>query len=153
MSLLMAWVAGWASALTALVWLILAFIAGVVEVSIPHFGFAFVGLGAVVAAAVAFFGGSVAFQLASFVVVMTVSLVTLRSGLLSRIGGRGLPSRSEPLIGRHGVVTHEILPTVGSGRVNVGGEDWAARSADPIPAGTTVRVIAADGIVLEVTRV
>jgi membrane protein implicated in regulation of membrane protease activity len=153
MSLLMEWVTGWASAITALVWLILAFIAAVIEVSIPHFGFAFVGLGAVVAAAVAFFGGGVSLQLASFVVVMTVSLVTLRSGLLSRIGGRGLPSRTGPLVGRQGIVTHEILPAVGSGRVNVGGEDWAARSSDPIPVGTTVRVIGADGIVLEVTRV
>ena len=152
MSTLLAWLAGWASQLTALAWLIVAFIAAVVEVSIPHFGFAFVGFGAVVAAAVAFFGGSVAFQLASFVVVMTVSLITLRSGLLSRIGGRGLPSRTDPLIGRQGVVTHEIQPTVGSGRVNVGGEDWAARATEPIAIGVKVRVVGADGIVLEVIR-
>src|SRR6476659_6506128 len=120
MSLLFEWVAGWARELGALVWLVLAFIAAVVDVSIPHFGFAFVGVGAVVAAAVAFFGGSVPAQLAAFVVVMTVSLVTLRAGVLARIGGRGLPSRTEPLIGRQGVVTHEIEPKVGTGRVNVG---------------------------------
>jgi inner membrane protein len=153
MSLLWDWLAGWLRELGTLVWLVLAFIAAVVEVSIPHFGFAFVGFGAIVAAIVAFLGGSIAFQLAAFVVVMTVSLVTLRSGLLSRIGGRGLPSRTEALLGRQGVVTHEIEPKVGSGRVNVGGEDWAARSTEPIPTGATVRVTGADGIVLEVTRV
>ena len=63
-----------------------------------------------------------------------------------------MPSRTAPLVGRHGQVTHDIDPTLGTGRINVGGEDWAARSTDTIPAGTKVRVVGADGIVLEVTR-
>ena len=63
-----------------------------------------------------------------------------------------MPSRTEPLVGRHGQVTHDIDPTLGTGRINVGGEDWAARSAEPLPSGTRIRVVAADGIVLEVTR-
>jgi membrane protein implicated in regulation of membrane protease activity len=49
-------------------------------------------------------------------------------------------------------VTHEIDSTTGAGRVNVGGEDWAAKSAGPLTIGTRVRVTGADGIVLEVTR-
>ena len=57
-----------------------------------------------------------------------------------------------PLIGRQGIVTHDIDPVVGSGRVNVGGEDWAAKSPEAIAMGTTIRVVAADGIVLEVIR-
>jgi membrane protein implicated in regulation of membrane protease activity len=35
--------------------------------------------------------------------------------------------------------------------VNVGGEDWAARSAGRVPTGSRVRVVGSDGIVLEVT--
>ena len=143
---------GWMSQITALVWLGVAFISFVVEVSIPHFGFAFVGTGAIVAAAAAFFGFSVPVQLGAFIVVMTVSLVLLRSALLSRLGGQGVPTRTEPLIGRHGVVTHDIDPALGTGRINVGGEDWAARSAAALAAGTKIRVVGADGIVLEVTR-
>jgi membrane protein implicated in regulation of membrane protease activity len=68
------------------------------------------------------------------------------------MGSRGVPSRTDQLIGKEGVVTHDIDPTTGAGRVNVGGEDWAARSIERIPAGTHVRVVGADGIVLEVTR-
>jgi membrane-bound serine protease (ClpP class) len=83
---------------------------------------------------------------------MTVSLVALRANLLGRLAGGGVPSRTEPLVGRHGQVTHEIDPTLGTGRINVGGEDWAARCAEPLPIGTKIRVVAADGIVLEVTR-
>ena len=151
-NLLRDWIAGWAAELTALVWLAIAFVAAVVEVTLPHFGFAFVGAAAIIAAAMAYFGASVPLQLATFVVVLTVSLVALRSRLLAGIAGRGVPSRTDPLIGRQGLVTDAIEPKLGTGRINVGGEDWAARSTEPIPTGTTVRVTGADGIVLEVTR-
>ena len=40
----------WFSQITAVVWLTLAFVSFIVEISVPHFGFAFVGAGAVVAA-------------------------------------------------------------------------------------------------------
>jgi membrane-bound serine protease (ClpP class) len=64
---------------------------------------------------------------------------------------RGIPSRTQQLIGKE-AYTHEIDSTTGAGRVNVGGEDWAAKSAGPLTIGTRVRVTGADGIVLEVTR-
>ena len=139
--------------MSALVWLAVAFVAAVVEVSIPHFGFAFVGAGAIAAAAAAFLGYSVPAQFATFVVVLTGSIALLRSRLLARLGGRGVPSRTEALVGRQAIVTHDIDPTVGTGRVNVAGEDWAARSAEAIAAGAKVRVVGSDGIVLEVMRI
>ncbi|HWF83867.1 MAG TPA: NfeD family protein, partial [Vicinamibacterales bacterium] len=79
-------------------------------------------------------------------------IALLRTRILERIGGPGVPSRTAPLVGRQGIVTHDIDPAIGTGRVNVGGEDWAARSAETISAGTQVRVVGADGIVLEVAR-
>jgi membrane protein implicated in regulation of membrane protease activity len=142
----------WFSQITAVVWLSVAFVSFIIEVSIPHFGFAFVGAGAIVAAAAALLGFSVPVQLGAFVVVMTASLVILRSALLTRLGGKGIPSRTESLIGRDGVVTHDIDPRIGTGRVNVAGEDWAAHSAGALAAGTKIHVVGADGIVLEVTR-
>jgi membrane protein implicated in regulation of membrane protease activity len=142
----------WAAQIGALTWLGLALVAAILEVSVPHFGCAFISAGAVCAAAAAFFGFSVPVQIGTFVVVMTVSIVALRARLLDRVGGPGVPARTAPLIGRHGQVTHDIDPVLGTGRVNVGGEDWAARSAEAITSGTRVRVVGADGIVLEVTR-
>ena len=150
--LLSEWFSQWAAEVGSLSWLAVALVAAIIEVSVPHFGCAFISAGAVAAAAAAFFGYSVAIQIATFVVVMTGSLVALRSNLLSRLAGPGVPSRTDPLVGRHGQVTDDINPTLGTGRINVGGEDWAARSAEPLPAGTKIRVVAADGIVLEVTR-
>ncbi len=142
----------WAAEVGSLSWLAVALVAAVIEVTVPHFGCAFVSAGAVAAAAAAFFGYGVPAQIATFVVVLTVSLLALRWNLLSRLGGPGVPTRTEPLVGRHGQVTQDIDPTLGTGRVNVGGEDWAARSPEPIPSGTKIRVVGADGIVLEVTR-
>jgi membrane protein implicated in regulation of membrane protease activity len=142
----------WATEVETLTWLALAFIGAIIEVSIPHFGFAFVSAGAIAAAAAAYLGFGVVVQVGTFVVVMGVSLIGLRSRLVGYLGGQGVPSRTDPLIGRHGVVTHDIDSTLGTGRINVGGEDWAARSPESIPPGTKVRVVGADGIVLEVTR-
>jgi len=136
-----------------LTWLALALVSAIVEVSIPHFGFAFVGAGALAAALMAFFGFSVPTQVATFVVVLIVSIVGLRSGLVRLISGKGgVPSRTDTLIGLLGQVTQDIDPMLGTGRVIVSGQDWAARSTEPIPAGTKVKVAAADGIILEVTR-
>lgn len=136
----------------ALGWLGVAFVAAIVEVSVPHFGSMFVSLGAVAAAAVALAGYGASAQFATFIIVMVGSLAGLRSRLIGRLGGPGVPSRTATLIGRHGLVTTDIDSTIGTGRVTVGGEDWAARSPAPIAAGTTIKVVGADGIVLEVTR-
>lgn len=133
-------------------WLAVAFVAGVVEVTVPHFGFAFVGAGAIAAAVAAFLGFGLPAQFGTFIFVLVASLLGLRSRLITRIGGKGVPSRTAPLVGKRGVVTHDVDPALGRGRVNVGGEDWAARSTEAIAAGTNVKVVGADGIVLEVVR-
>ena len=142
----------WVIEITALGWLVIAFVAALLEVSIPHFGSAFVSAGAIAAAVAAYLGFGLPAQIGTFIVVLIVSLVGLRSRLVGRLGGKGVPSRTEPLVGRQGIVTHPIDPVSGTGRVNVAGEDWAARSAAAIAVGTTIRVVGADGIVLEVTR-
>ena len=142
----------WAAEVATLSWLGVAFVAAILEVSIPHFGSAFVSAGAIAAAAAAYLGFGIPLQIATFIVVMVVSLVALRSSLVGHLAGPGVPSRTQPLVGRHGIVTHDIDPTLGTGRVTVAGEDWAARSADAIAVGTKVTVVGADGIVLEVTR-
>lgn len=134
----------------ALAWVALAILAAIVEVSIPHFGVIFVSVGAVAAAVVAAIGLGFSAQMIVFVAALGLSLVLLRPRLVKQLGAPGVPTRTEPLIGREGVVTASIDTTVGAGRVNVGGEDWAARSAAPIPVGTKIRVVRADGIVLEV---
>ena len=136
----------------ALAWLALAILAAVLEISIPHFGAVFVSAAAVAAAGVAGLSAGMPLQLLTFAIVIVVSFVVLRPWFVARAGrGGGVPSRTAQLIGKDAVVTHEIDPTTGGGRVNVGGEDWAARSDTAVTIGTRVRVTGADGIVLEVS--
>jgi len=135
---------------SALAWVALAILAAIIEVSIPHFGVVFVSVGAIAAAAVAATGFGFAAQVIVFAVALGLSLGLLRPRLVKQLGGRGVPSRTDTLIGREGVVTQAIEARLGAGRVNVGGEDWAARAAASLPIGTRIRVVAADGIVLEV---
>ncbi len=136
----------------ALAWLAVAIVAAIVEMTVPHFGSVFVSAGALVAAAAAALSAGVPVQIVAFAVVLVASFVLLRPWLVARASGRGIPSRTQQLIGKDGVVTHTIDPATGGGRVNVGGEDWAARSAGAMTIGTRVTVTGADGIVLEVTR-
>jgi inner membrane protein len=135
----------------ALIWVAIAIVAAIIEVSIPHFGVIFVSVGAVAAALVSALGYDITVQILVFVIALGLSIGLLRPRLVKQLGGRGVPSRTDTLMGHEGIVTHEIEPSLGTGRVTVAGQDWAARAASPLPIGTRIRVVGADGIVLEVT--
>jgi membrane protein implicated in regulation of membrane protease activity len=128
-------------------WLIAALIAGIVEVLVPLFGFVFVSMAAVVGALASASGASGTVQVASFAVSLILFLLVLRP-IAKRTGSRGVPTRTGPLVGRRAQVVQPIDPVVGMGRVNVGGEDWAARCSSPLAVGAEVIVEGADGIVL-----
>jgi len=69
---------------TALLWLAVAFVATVIEISVPHFGSAFVAAGAVAAAAASFLGYGLSVQLSTFIVVLVMICVFIRMLLLVR---------------------------------------------------------------------
>jgi membrane protein implicated in regulation of membrane protease activity len=134
-----------------LAWTFLAIAAAVVELATPQFGVIFVSAGAVGAALMAMLGAGVAWQMLAFAVILTASLMLLRPRMVHWLGkAPGVPSRTDTLIGKQGLVTQAINPALGTGRIIVAGEDWAARSTSAVAAGVDVRVVGADGIVLEV---
>jgi membrane protein implicated in regulation of membrane protease activity len=56
------------------------------------------------------------------------------------------------LVGRTGVTLSRLEPgTVTPGQVRLNGEIWAARSSQPVDPGESVRVVAVDGLTLDVT--
>ncbi|HSS44542.1 MAG TPA: NfeD family protein [Thermoanaerobaculia bacterium] len=123
------------------VWLIVMLGAGIVEILVPALVFLFVGLAALLTLGVAALGFPVAAQIVFFAAASLLLLLLVRPIFASkRVGGRDVPSRTEALAGRLGRVTEAIDPVRGSGRVNVAGEDWAARAAVAVPVGTEVRV-------------
>ncbi len=134
----------------SVVWLGIAVLAVIVELATPSFGWIFATLAALVSALSAWLGMPGLVQVSVFAVVLVASLLLLRPRLLGKLGARGVPSRTEALVGKLGEVTSAIDPVQGNGRVLVDGEDWAARSAHAVAAGRRVRVLGANGIQLEV---
>jgi membrane protein implicated in regulation of membrane protease activity len=84
------------------------------------------------------------------VLILLASLRMLRPRFLSKLDSQGVPTRTEALVGKPGIVTETVDPNLGTGRVRVLGEDWAAQSDTALPVGTLVHVDGANGIVLNV---
>jgi membrane protein implicated in regulation of membrane protease activity len=64
-----------------------------------------------------------------------------------RVRSQKVQTGIENLVGAAGEVTEPLGPT---GQIRVLGELWEARAASELPRGTRVRVIAMDGLTLEV---
>jgi membrane protein implicated in regulation of membrane protease activity len=140
----------------AVVWVVLA----LVLVAIETFTVAFIGIylavGALCAAAVAAADGALWLQLVVFALVSAGTLYFTRPALRSRFVNAPLvPSNVPALVGRRGVVVVAIpAGTGGRGQVRIGTEDWSARSTEEtaIEAGTTVEVVAIEGVALMVRQ-
>jgi membrane protein implicated in regulation of membrane protease activity len=130
-------------------WVIVAIVMGIVEIFTVTFGFMLFGIAALITAVVAAVGFSWTTQVIVFALVSVLSLWLLRPRLIHLLHkAKGVPTRTEALVGESGRVTETIEPGEGRGRVMVAGQDWAARSSVVIPAGVDVVVKGADGIVL-----
>lgn len=136
----------------AIIWVVIAIASAIIEVMMTHFGLIFVAIGALVAAVSVLLHAGIVVQMAVFSITVGVSFALLRPRMVSTFQGGGLPSRTEMLIGHEALVTHDIDPALGGGRIVVDGQDWAAHSTVAIAAGERVRVVSADGIALKVTR-
>ncbi len=131
-----------------LAWLGVAIVSLLIELASTSFILLFVAIAALVAALLAQLGAGLPFQIVLFAALSLLLPVLLRRRLLERISGRGVLSRTDALVGADAKVTQALDPVLGSGRVIVAGQDWAARSTVALPAGATVRVVGADGITL-----
>jgi membrane protein implicated in regulation of membrane protease activity len=130
-----------------IVWLIVAAVLGVAELTTFTFALGLIAVGAAVAAGVAALDLGLPFQLLAFVVasgaglgvVLPVARKHVKQPPLLRTGPAAL-------VGRRAQVLEEV--TEHSGRVRIGGEEWSARSYDEtlvIPVGHTVDVMQIEG--------
>lgn len=136
------------------IWLTGAFIAVVIEIATPSFGFVLVAAAAAAAAAMAAAGMGFPLQLVTFGAASLFLLLFLRPRILAKIGpSPGVPDRADRLVGRRGRVSEAIDPVSGRGRVLVEGQDWAAAHACAIPEGAEIVVEGHAGIKLVVAPV
>jgi membrane protein implicated in regulation of membrane protease activity len=137
----------------ALIWIAIAVIALGIEATNLNLIFLFGGLAALLAGTLAALGIPPLGQILGFGLAALVIPLLLRPRLLRRLGGVGVLSRTDALIGQTATVTKAIDPVVGAGRVLVQGHDWAANSTEPIAEGALVEVLGSDGIVLLVAPI
>ena len=130
-------------------WIVVGVILLALEIFIPGFFVACLGMAFLVTAVPAFFGGNVKLQIVIFSLASIVIFFGLRPFFLKYLSPDKHTTRTntDALIGRIGVVLEAIDPNTYSGRVKVGGEDWRAisNSEKAIAVGEKIVVTKVDG--------
>jgi membrane protein implicated in regulation of membrane protease activity len=137
-------------------WLILGFLLLAGEVLVPGTFLMWPGIAAILTGILAYASPSMGWELhALFFAVATVVAAAVGRAAYARLRN---PVSDEPNLNRRGaqiVGTIHTLETAlvdGRGRMRVGDSTWSVSGPD-LPAGTRVRVVAAQGIVLTVEKV
>lgn len=134
------------------IWAVVAVMGLVIELSSGDFFVICFSIGAVGAAIAAPFS-NVYVQLGVFAVVTALSIFQVRPFALRYLHRNEdhRVSNADALIGQTGRVS-QTIPVGEYGRVAIGGDDWKALSdsKEPIPVGTTVRVVSRKSIIVTV---
>src|SRR5688572_2287854 len=114
------------------IWLIVAIVLFILEIITPGFVLANFGVAAIAAAGAAWFGWSLTAQVVVFVIACIVSFFTVRPLLMRTVlkKGKAEPTGIDALIGRETRVAEMIPDGPETGRVQVDGDSWRAKSAD-----------------------
>ncbi|MGC9516943.1 MAG: NfeD family protein [Methanomicrobiales archaeon] len=133
-------------------WIIIAAVAYIGEMLTTGFFLLWFGVGATVAAILAYFGFSPNTQMISFILVSLV-LLGISRPLANRISkDTGKKATSDRLIGMKGIVIEEIHPETG-GIVKINGDTWRAISNHKIEVNKVVIVERIDSVKLVVKEV
>ena len=141
----------WAAILWLLL-LVLFLIAEAATVTLVSIWFA---AGALASMAVSLLGGAPWIQIAVFLAVSGLTLVSVRPLARKHLTPKLTPTNIDSVIGSQGYVTEDIDNDSARGQVKLGSMYWTARSAqgDPIPAGTLVRADRIEGVKVFVSPV
>jgi len=134
-----------------LVWLVVALVLILVEILTLTLVFGMLGVGALVAAGVAFVGLGPAAQLIAFVGASTALLLFVRPPVKRALDRGGTTGRTDPreLTGSTAVVVQQVSDD--SGQVRLNGELWRARpyaGTGSLEVGQRVSVAAVEGATL-----
>ncbi|MGV8905825.1 MAG: NfeD family protein [Acetobacterium sp.] len=106
-------------------------------------------IGALVAMATAYFGGSQALQIILFFLVSIVLLLGTRPFIKKYVNPKITATNADRILQAKGIVTEEINNLKGQGAITVDGKSWTARNSECdniIPIGDEVIVTAIEGV-------
>lgn len=134
------------------VWAILAMFFAVAEIFTVGFFLICFSIGAVAAAVMGFLGFDFIVQLATFVIVSGLAVVSVRP--LANRASTAAPNKVgiDRVLHQRAIVIEPIEPDAAQGRVRVNFEEWLATSVtgEPIQSGVAVEVVGVDGTRLQV---
>lgn len=139
------------------IWLIAAAALVVMELFTGGFGVLSFAFGCAAGAVASACGLSLNWQLLLAILVSLVFFIFVRPfavKFLLRGKNDEVRTNTDALIGRKVRVTETIDPAAGTGHVAVDGDVWkaVAKDGNPIPVGTTVRIVAQDSLILTVEQ-
>ncbi|MCR4589015.1 MAG: NfeD family protein [Lachnospiraceae bacterium] len=130
-------------------WLILLVLMIVIEFATMGLTTIWFAAGALIALIVALAGGNLVLQIAFFIGVSVCLLYFTRPWAMRFFNRDRTRTNADMLIGKKGIVLTEIDNLQGTGLINVGGQEWTARSNQDdkvIKQGNVVTVIAIAGV-------
>lgn len=133
-------------------WLIVAVVTAIVESLTPQLICIWFCLSAVVSAIVGQFTDSLWMTIIVFVVFSALLLFLTRPIVKQKISTKIQPTNYDRIIGKDAIVTEDINPAENVGQIKVDGQVWSAKSTEPIPQGSTVKIEAIEGVKAVVTK-
>ena len=137
------------------VWAVVSVLCLILELSSGDFFIICFSIGAVFGLLAAAVGANIYVQIALFALFSALSIFQVRPIALRYFhrGEENRVSNADALIGRRGRVSSTI-EAGGYGRVAIDGDDWKAVAVgnDAIPAGTFVRVVNRESIIITVEK-
>ena len=137
----------------ALYWLIAVAILLLIEILTLGLTTIWFAGGALVAFFIALAGGSLYLEFIVFIFVSFVLLLFTRPIALKYFNNNRAKTNLEALHGREGKVLEEINNIKGTGRIDISGQEWTARSADNdavFETGSLAQVVEIKGVTLYV---
>ncbi len=138
----------------AYIWLGIAIISVIVEVSTSGLAAIWFAPSALLSMLLAIFKVPVSVQIPVFVIVSGLLMLLFYKKIKDNIDKESEKTNIDALIGKEGVAEEDILPR-SIGRVKVGGISWSAYISSDAPAvkkGEYVKVLSIDGVKLAVER-
>lgn len=134
-----------------MVWLILLIVFIAIEAATLGLTTIWFAGGALFAILAAVLHAPIVIQVVLFILVSLLLLFFTRPIAVKYFNKDRVRTNVESIVGRQAIVTGEINNLLGAGQVTVSGQEWSARSYDAdtiIPVGTTVKILAINGVKL-----
>ena len=131
-------------------WLIVAGICFVIEIITVGFFVFWFGIGALITMLSSFmFPDNILLQCAVFII-SSVILLLLTKPLVDKFTKKDkkIETNAFSIIGKKGIVTQDINPTIGIGQIKIAGEIWSAKTLDgtKLEKGSEITVVKIDGV-------